>query len=130
MPGTFANLPTAQQHENYTTDASGFKGWAEAVFIPPDESAVVAILKEATQRGIPVTVVGAGSGLTGGRVAEGGWVISLEKFNRIEIAHGSARAGAAVTLLQLRGEAARTRHFYAPDPTEITASIGGTIATN
>ena len=130
MPGTLASLPTARQHENYTTDASGFKGWAETVFIPPDEAGVVAILQQATQRGVPVTVVGAGSGLTGGRVADGGWVISLEKFNGVEIAQRSARAGAAVTLLQLRQEASRTRQFYAPDPTEIMASMGGTVATN
>ena len=35
-----------------------------------------------------------------------------------------------MSLLDLREAAARTRQFYAPDPTEIMASVGGTIATN
>jgi FAD/FMN-containing dehydrogenase len=35
-----------------------------------------------------------------------------------------------VTLLEIRDAAAPSRQFFAPDPTEITASIGGAIATN
>lgn len=91
---------------------------------------MVDILRQATRERVPVTVVGARSGLTGGGVAQGGWAISLERFNHIEISPGRARAGAAVSLLDLRNVAARTGQFYAPDPTEITASVGGTIATN
>src|SRR6202012_3896668 len=34
------------------------------------------------------------------------------------------------TLLNLRDRAAKPGQFYAPDPTERTASIGGTVATN
>jgi FAD/FMN-containing dehydrogenase len=120
----------AAQHDNYVVDASGYKGWADAVFIPEDESAVVDILQGASRQRVPVTIVGARSGLTGGGVAEGGWAISLEKFNRIHILDGLARAGAGVTLLGLRDAAARTKQFYAPDPTEIMACVGGTIATN
>jgi FAD/FMN-containing dehydrogenase len=100
------------------------------VFVPADEAAVVEIIRRATRERVPLTVVGGRSGLTGGGVAQGGWAVSLEKFKWIEIASGSARVGAAVTLLDLRGAAAPTRQFYAPDPTEITASVGGTVATN
>jgi FAD/FMN-containing dehydrogenase len=105
-------------------------GWADSVFLPPDEPSVVEILQRATRERVPVTVVGARSGLTGGGVAQGGWVISLEKFNQIQVSRDHARAGAGVNLLDLREAAARTRQFYAPDPTEIMASVGGTIATN
>lgn len=114
----------------YLTDASGYKGSADRLLIPATEEEVRAILRAADERLIPVTVAGAGSGLTGGRVAQGGWVISLEKFRDLEIFEERARAGAAVSLLEVRDAAARTRQFYAPDPTEITASVGGTIATN
>jgi FAD/FMN-containing dehydrogenase len=38
--------------------------------------------------------------------------------------------GPAATLLEIRDAAARSDQFFAPDPTEITASIGGAIATN
>jgi FAD/FMN-containing dehydrogenase len=125
-----ASIPTAADCAGYVVDASGFKGWAETVFLPPDETAVVDILRRAGSERIPVTVIGARSGLTGAGIARGGWVISLEAFRPIQIARRRARVGAAVTLLELRDAAAPTRQFYAPDPTEITTSVGGTIATN
>ena len=98
--------------------------------MPEDEAGVVEVLNAACEERAPITIAGAGSGLTGARVPQGGWVLSLEKFRRLEIGEGRARAGAAVTLLELRDAARPTRQFYAPDPTEITASVGGTIATN
>ena len=114
----------------YLTDASGYKGVADEVFAPADEAGVVDVLRRASERGIAVTLAGAGSGLTGGRVPQGGWVLSLEKFRRLEIGQGSAWVGAGISLLELRDAAAPSKQFYAPDPTEITAWVGGTIATN
>lgn len=114
----------------YLTDASGFTGFAEQVFTPADESEAVQILETCSRSRTPVTVVGAGSGLTGARVPQGGAVLSLEKFRKLQIDNGSARVGPAVTLLEIRNAALPTRQFFAPDPTEITASIGGAIATN
>jgi FAD/FMN-containing dehydrogenase len=111
---------------DYLTDSSGYKGHADKILIPADEAEVAAILTS----GQPVTICGSRTGLTGGSVAQGGAVVSMERFRRMEIGTGSARVGAAVTLLELRDATAPTRQFYAPDPTEITASIGGTIATN
>ncbi|MES1257166.1 MAG: FAD-binding oxidoreductase [Acidobacteriota bacterium] len=117
-------------HAAYLTDSSGFQGHADKLFAPANEAEVSSILTEAQRQNIPVTACGSRTGLTGGSVAQGGWVLSLEKFRQLEIGRGSARAGAATTLLDLRDAAAPTRQFYAPDPTEITASVGGTIATN
>ena len=76
--------------------------------MPATEAELTGVLKEASTQGAPVTVIGAGSGLTGGRVAKGGWVLSLEKFRALEILEGNARAGAAITLLELRDAAAGT----------------------
>jgi FAD/FMN-containing dehydrogenase len=114
----------------YLIDASGFSGWADKILVPADEQEVVDILKAASAADTPLTIVGAGYGLTGGRVAQGGWVVSLEKFRRLEIHDGFARAGAAVSLLEVRDAARPSGQFYAPDTTEINSSIGGTIATN
>ena len=114
----------------YLTDASGFTGAAERVIVPANEAEVVAAIAEAVRTLTPLTIAGAGSGLTGARVPQGGWVLSLEKFRRLEIEAGFARVGPAITLMELRDAAAKTKQFYAPDPTEISASIGGTIATN
>ncbi|PWU08125.1 MAG: FAD-binding oxidoreductase [Terriglobia bacterium] len=98
--------------------------------VPSDEAGVVAVLREASAAGIPVTIAGAGTGLTGARVPLGGWVVSLEKFTRLEIEPGHARAGAGVLLRDLHAAAQSTGQFYPPDPTEAGASLGGTIATN
>lgn len=105
-------------------------GQAEKVWVPRTEDEIREILRQASRERIPVTISGAGTGVTGGRVAQGGWVLSLEKFTRMEIAEGQARVGAGVTLVALGAEAAKSGQFYAPDPTERTASIGGNIATN
>jgi FAD/FMN-containing dehydrogenase len=116
--------------DSYLIDASGFRGRAEKVLVPANEAELLEILRSASRNKTPVTISGAGTGLTGGRVAQGGWVISLEKFQRVEIHQGRATVGAGVSLEALQSAASRTGQFYAPDPTERTASIGGTIATN
>ncbi len=87
-------------------------------------------MTESSANAIPVTLAGAGTGVTGGRVALGGWAVSLEKFTELAIEDGVARAGAGVSLQDLQAAAARTGQFYAPDPTETWASVGGTVATN
>ena len=98
----------------YLTDASGFAGFADDIFIPADEAGVLEVLEKANRERTPVTVAGAGSGLTGGRVPQGGVVLSLEKFRHLEIREGSARVGCAVTLLEIRDAAARSQQFFAP----------------
>jgi FAD/FMN-containing dehydrogenase len=125
-----AESPAETIAAQYLTDASGFTGWAERLIVPATESEVVETLSEAVKSATPVTIAGAGSGLTGSRVPQGGWVISMEGFRKLEIEPRFATVGPAVTLLDLRDASTRTGQFYAPDPTEITASIGGTIATN
>jgi len=117
-------------NRDQVSDASGFEGWAEGIFAPSDEAGVLAVLNAAREKRMPVTVLGAGSGLTGARVAQGGWLLSLEHFRRLEIGDGVAQAGPAVTLVELNAAALPGGQFYAPDPTENTASVGGTISTN
>jgi FAD/FMN-containing dehydrogenase len=87
-------------------------------------------LREASAADVPVTIAGAGTGLTGGRVPLGGWVVSLEKFTRLDFERGHATAGAGVLLRDLHAAAQSSGQFYPPDPTETGASAGGTIATN
>jgi len=98
--------------------------------VPADEAGVAAVLREASARATPVTIAGAGTGITGARVPFGGWVLSLEKLNRVEIQPGLALVGAGALLSELHAAAQRSGQFYPPDPTETSASIGGTIATN
>jgi len=115
---------------NYLEDASNYQGHADKILIPQTEPELLAILAEAQRDSIPVTIAGGGSGLTGGRVPEGGWSISLEKFNKLEIHDGFAVCGAGVILRDLHAAARRAGQFYPPDPTETMAAIGGTISCN
>ena len=114
----------------YLEDASNLRGFAERVYTPKDETELSSILREASASGTPVTIAGAGTGVTGGRVPFGGWVISMEKFNRLEVHRGYAVCGAGVLLRDLHAAAQSSGQFYPPDPTETGAAIGGNISTN
>ena len=111
-------------------DASGYRGSAADVFFAETEADVVKVMRSASAAGTPVTISGAGTGLTGGRVPHGGWLLALEKMNRLEVGEGYALCGPGVILRDLGAAAAARKQFYAPDPTEYSASVGGTIATN
>ncbi len=112
------------------TDASGYPGSAEQVFSPESEQQVAEILKRASAENVPITVIGALTGVTGGAAPDGGWGLSLTKLNVINIEQGRAIVGPGVLLRDVQSAAARSGQFYAPDPTENTSSIGGNIATN
>ncbi len=114
----------------YLEDASGYHGSAERLLTPQSTAEVADALLQAAEAGVEVTVYGAGTGLTGGAVAEGGWILSTEKLRRLEVGSGRATAGAGVSLKDLHAAAAAAGQFYPPDPTEWSASVGGTIATN
>lgn len=115
---------------SYLEDASGAQGHADRICVPQDEAELLAILAEAKAAGAPVTIAGGGSGLTGGRVPSTGWLISMEKFRRLDIETGKAIVGAGVTLHDLHAAAKASGQFYPPDPTETMAFLGGTIACN
>ncbi|MEN6302995.1 MAG: FAD-binding oxidoreductase [Armatimonadia bacterium] len=139
--------------EEFDTDEAGsfHAAGLEAVYLPSSATEVAQILRDANTRNLPVTVSGGGTGITGGRVAtSGGWVLSTRElrspghcdFERIEQEQFGelfticldrsnllARAPSGITLEHLN----RTLPgdlCYPPDPTEATATLGGTIATN
>ncbi|MEE3346843.1 MAG: FAD-binding oxidoreductase [Nitrospinota bacterium] len=113
----------------YLRDASNFSGGnAEEVVIPETSDELADFLKNETR---PVTVAGAGTGLTASRIPSGGIIVSLERLNIIgKEGEGRVRIGPAVTLNELQGFLVPTGWFYPPNPTETWASLGGNLATN
>lgn len=108
-------------------------GHADRLFLPENEAEVAEILREANEKGIRVTVSGARTGTVGGAVPFGGWVISLEKLNKIKsIDKASLRAVVepGVILGDFQKAVEAEGLFYPPDPTEWSCQIGGTVATN
>ncbi len=68
----------------YLDDEShSIAGRAEMIVFPSSEQEVVAILRYAMEKRIPVTTQGARTGLTGASVPLGGIALNLEKMNRI-----------------------------------------------
>ncbi len=121
----------------YFQDHSGLRGgFADKVYIPENESELSSVLKEASKTKTSVTISGAGTGVTGGRVPFGGIVVSLENLNHIgavkDLKNGAATitVGSAARISDIKAQAASAGYMYAPDPTEQTATIGGNIASN
>ena len=119
--------------QNYLVDASNMQGGhAEKLYIPETTEEVAKIVAEANASRTPVTISGARTGTVGGAIPFGGIVISLEKFNKIEIDREArtAKVGAGVILGDLQKAVDAVGLFYPPDPTEWSCQIGGTVATN
>ena len=77
-------------------DASGFTGYADQQFAPRSVAEVVDVLREATASKIPVTVAGSWTGVAGGAVPDGGWLLSMENLKSIEVGHGIVKVAAGV----------------------------------
>ncbi|HML16435.1 MAG TPA: FAD-binding oxidoreductase [Bryobacteraceae bacterium] len=112
------------------TDASLYPGRADEIFSPSSEAGLLEILSRASRQSIPVTFMGALTGLTGAAVPQSGWAVSLARLNHLQIENDCAIVGPGVLLRDLQSAAARSNRFYAPDPTENTSSLGGNIAAN
>jgi glycolate oxidase len=105
-----------------------------AVVRPADASEVAAVLRIAVSERVPVTARGSGTGLSGACVPRAdGIVCSLERMGRIleiDVENHCAVVEAGVTLQQL-DEALRPHDLVYPVyPGELSASLGGNVATN
>ncbi len=120
--------------QNYLTDASNMPGGhAEQLFVPETADEVAAVLREASDAGILVTISGARTGTVGGAVPFGGYIVSLERLNKIKSidkATMTAVVEPGVILADFTKGVEAEGLFYPPDPTEWSCQIGGTVATN
>ncbi len=141
-------------YPDYLKDESNVTGAAaESLFFPRSLNHLVKIMMDAREKGKKVTISGGRTGICAGAVpAEGGYLVSLEKMTGIlglDYVFGdlTLRVESGIRLSEL---SARVRskdlgpeiefpdelkrnnkhYFYPPDPTETTATIGGTVATN
>ena len=143
---TIEELATIVGRNNISTDKSEMEGYSydemplakryfpQVVVKPRDAGAVAKLLALANEKGIPVTPRGAGTGLSGGSIpVYGGILISLERMNRVlEIDRENfvAIVEPGVTLSDLINEVEQQGLYYPMYPGEMTATIGGNVATN
>lgn len=120
--------------QNYLIDASNMPGGnAERLFVPETAEEIAEVLREANENGIAVTISGARTGTVGGAVPFGGYIVSLERLNKIKSidkATMTAVVEPGVILADFTKAVEAEGLFYPPDPTEWSCQIGGTVATN
>jgi len=106
----------------------------QVVVKPRDTASVVKLMAFAAEERIPVTPRGAGTGLSGGCVpVYGGILLSMERMNRVLEINGdnfTATVEPGVTLADLTAEVELQGLCYPLYPGEMTATIGGNVATN
>ena len=106
-----------------------------AVVLPRTAQEVAQVVKIARTHGVPIVPRGAGTGLSGGAIAEhGGIVTALTRMTSIlEIDPDNRLAVVEPGVVNLDLSAAASKHglYYAPDPSSQRAcTIGGNVAEN
>ena len=95
---------------------------------------VSAIMAYAYQENIPVVCRGGGTGLAGGAICKyGGIMLSVMRMNKIfpvDHKNQTVTVEPGAFLVDVKAAAEEAGLFYPPDPSEKTASIGGTVITN
>ncbi len=105
-----------------------------AVVWPRSAAEVAGVLRVATDRSVPVTARGSGTGLSGAAVpVPGGLVVSFERMAailEIDVDNHVAVVQPGVTLTQLDEATAGYGLVYPVYPGELSGSLGGNVATN
>jgi len=143
---TIEELSALLGQENVYTDQSDLEAYSrdetplidsyspQVVVKPVNATSVAALMAFASEKKIPVTPRGAGTGLSGGCLpVYGGIVLSMERMNRIleiDVENFTATVEPGVTLAELNSEVEQKGLYYPLHPGEMAATIGGTVATN
>ncbi len=119
----------------YEADGGVDKGLPDAVVFPHTAEDVVRIVSWASEHHIPIIARGAGTGLSGGAVADrGGIIVEFSHMDRlldIDVHGRSAVVEPALINLRLDEQARMHDLYFPPDPASQRAStIGGNVAEN
>ena len=119
----------------YEIDAGLDRGAPEGLVFPQSATDVEQIVRWAAQQHIPVVARGAGTGLSGGAVAElGGIVIEFSRMNAVLDLDKSGRSAIlepGVVNLAFDEQVRAQGLYFPPDPASQRAStIGGNVAEN
>ncbi len=143
----------SEDYPDYLRDESNTTGSeVEALFFPRTVENIAYVVHEASEKHKSLTLSGARTGICAGAVPQGGYLLSLEKMTGVVdfqkgkegyelTAQSGLRLADLVLMLKsgdvgIENEASKLfiensqEFFYPPDPTETTATLGGTVATN
>ncbi|MFX1475003.1 MAG: FAD-binding oxidoreductase [Promethearchaeota archaeon] len=146
-----------EKYSDYLSDESNYGApRAERLFFARSEADVVAICKWASSNNLPLTISAGRTGLTGGCNPLGGVLVTLEQMDALlklgfdegdKVWYLSAEVGITLEALNsavrkkqldnLKEKSGLDRflqdpqtYFFPPDPTEMTAHLGGAVAAN
>lgn len=151
--------PMAADLAEFLRDESRRTGTGQSISFPRTEEDVCAVLCQMHESDTPVTVQGARTGIAGGATPDGGHVMNLSRMEGVLGLRKQAQSDRFLLRVQpgvllqtvkeclakkdfdtegwdddskdaLRDLKSRGLYFFAPDLTEITASIGGLVACN
>ncbi|MGH2531588.1 MAG: FAD-binding oxidoreductase [Thermomicrobiales bacterium] len=134
--GVFHRAPDLLVYEyDGSVDAAVETAAPVAVALPRTAEQVAAIVRVARAAGLPVVPRGAGTGLSGGAVAQsGGIIVALTRMDRIleiDPIDRTALVEPGVINLELSEATIPGGFFFAPDPSSQRAcTIGGNVAEN
>ncbi len=119
----------------YEADAlTTSRGLPDAVVLPIDRSALVRVVKLLHEAGVPCIPRGAGTGLAGGAVADGGVLVCTARMRwilEIDVEGSTALVEPGVLTDEINVAADPHGLRYLPDPASSAAcTIGGNVATN
>ena len=119
----------------YEVDAGMDKGMPEGVVFPRSTEEVMLIARWASEHGVPLVARGAGTGLSGGAVADSGGLIMefvhMQRILDVDASGRSALVEPAMINLRLDERAKEFGLYFPPDPASQRAStIGGNVAEN
>lgn len=119
----------------YEYDGTIDRGYPWAVALPDTAEQVAELIRVANEYEVPVVPRGAGTGLSGGALAEaGGLVIGTARMRRIlevDVTNRTAIVEPGLVNLDLSNAVAGHGLYYAPDPSSQRAcTIGGNVAEN
>ena len=119
----------------YEIDAANDRGHPDAVVFPRSGDEVAQIVRWAAEHRIPLVARGAGTGLSGGAVAEqGGIILEFSHMNHIkefDILGRSVIVESGVVNLKLDEYVKKVGLYFPPDPASgRSATIGGNVAEN
>ena len=150
----------AESYPNYLIDESKISGGkAEWLFFPDNEQEISTIVKKMREQGQKITISAARTGIVGSAVPFGGAVMVLERMNKLlgigldeDTKRWFVRVQPAISLREINDFLKSKKfildqsipqeknipqkpsegytYYYPVDPTEMTASIGGTIGAN
>ncbi|RQD69559.1 MAG: FAD-binding oxidoreductase [Tindallia sp. MSAO_Bac2] len=150
--------PMTDEYTEYLRDESRTVGKAETISFPASEEEIVNIVKQMEEHKTPITLQGARTGLAAGAVPFQGHVMNMSRMDKIngirkdEAGNFYIKLQPGVILSQLRKKIElksfdyqnwreedqkayadfcdAPEHFFSPDPTEASATLGGMVACN